>query len=215
MIFENRTEAGKKLASELTKLNLANPYIIALPRGGVPVAYEVSKALNAPLDIAVVRKLGFPNYPELGFGAIAPGGITVLNTEMVNQVDIEKPEMVSVVIKEEQEMIRRQEKYKGGNSLPELTNKTAIIIDDGIATGITLQAAVSYVKLFNPKQIIIATPVCSPDALDYLKSRGLKIVTLTTPFNFGGVGQWYKEFRQTSDEEVINLLNKPLKNETR
>jgi len=172
MFFVDRKDAGERLASQLVKYKNKNPYIFGLPRGGVPVAYEVAKALDAPLDTLTTRKLGAPLYPEFGF------------------------------------MERRIKKYRGTLEMPDLKGKTVILVDDGIATGVTIQAAVRYLKTFRPQKLVIAVPVGAPDSVKKLQKEVDEVICLYTPDNFNAVGQWYQEFDQTSDEEVLALLNK-------
>lgn len=208
MFFVDRKDAGERLASQLVKYKNKNPYIFGLPRGGVPVAYEVAKALDAPLDTLTTRKLGAPLYPEFGFGAIAPNGIEVINHDVVKRLGLTKRQIMQIKQSQRTEMERRIKKYRGTLEMPDLKGKTVILVDDGIATGVTIQAAVRYLKTFRPQKLVIAVPVGAPDSVKKLQKEVDEVICLYTPDNFNAVGQWYQEFDQTSDEEVLALLNK-------
>jgi putative phosphoribosyl transferase len=208
MIFADRYDAGKHLASEIKKKGYSTPYVIGLARGGLPVAFEVAKALKSPLSVLVVRKLGVPALAELGFGAIAPSGIMVLNEEIVRIAGLSKYEINLARQKEQAELSRRIKRYGAKPEMPEIKDKIAILVDDGIATGISAQAAIKYLKVFNPKKVVLATPVCSPETLQMLKAEADEVICLNSPAYFSAVGEWYKDFSQTSDEEVIELLEK-------
>jgi predicted phosphoribosyltransferase len=205
--FRDRREAGRHLADALQpSTGWINVQVLALPRGGVPVAYEVALALGAPLDVFLVRKLGVPGHEELAMGAIAEGGVRVLNREVIEPLGI-PPEAVDRVAQAEgAELARRERSYRGGRPAPELRGRTVLLVDDGLATGSTMAAAVAGVRTHGPRRIVVATPVASREAMAALGQVADQCVAVLTPRNFGGVGQWYDDFTQTSDEEVHALL---------
>jgi putative phosphoribosyl transferase len=208
-IFPNRIEAGKLLAGQLTRYaNQANVIVLGLPRGGVPVAFEVAKALRAPLDVFVVRKLGTPGRPELAMGAIATGGARVVNEEVVGGLGIPMEMIDAVTEKETQELKRRQLAYRGSCSGPAVCGKTAILIDDGIATGSTMRAAVRALRAQEPARLIVAVPTVAGSTCSELLPEVDELVALMTPERFYGVGEWYEDFSQTSDAEVTDLLER-------
>jgi predicted phosphoribosyltransferase len=207
MIYSNRSEAGKYLATKL--LDYANRHdviVLALPRGGVPVGFEVAKALNAPLDIFLVRKLGVPNYEEYAMGAIATGDIRVLNEDTVNYLDIPHEVIDLVAAREMKELKRRERAYRGNRSEPEVRGKTVVLVDDGLATGSTMRAAVEALRQKGPSRIVVAVPVSAPDTCDEYRMGADEVVCGAIPEPFYGVGEWYLDFTQTSDEEVRELL---------
>lgn len=206
MVFESRSKAGKKLASELIAFRKDNPIILALPRGGVPVGYEIAKVLQAPLDVLVVRKIGLSSNTEFGIGAIAEGGVKVLDQTTIKLLGIDEKEIETTLALEEEELKRRVEVYRDGKVLPSLRDRLVILVDDGIATGITAQAATLAVKKLNPKRVIFATPVCARGTAESLKHKIDQIICLVSPYEFSSVGLWYKNFSQLSDEEVVKLL---------
>ena len=180
--------------------------VLALPRGGVPVAYEVAMALDAPLDLFVVRKLGIPGHEELGMGAIAQGGIRVLNHDLLGELGIPAAVVDRVAAAEAIELARRERLYRGPSAAPDLKDRTVLLVDDGLATGSTMAAAVAGVRAQAPARVVVAVPVASPEAREMLGAAADDCVALLTPPNFGGVGEWYEDFSQTSDEEVRALL---------
>lgn len=205
--FSNRTEAGRQLASQLTRYaNRANVLVIALPRGGVPVAFEVAKALNTPLDICLVRKLGVPGYRELAMGAIAPGGVQVLNHEVVGGLGISSQTLNRVAAQEMQELQRQDRLYRGGRPPPDVCDRTVILVDDGVATGATIRAAIAVLRQQQPQQIIVAAPVIEPETFQTLQTEVAEVVYLITPTAFCAISFWYEDFGQTTDEEVRSLL---------
>jgi putative phosphoribosyl transferase len=207
MTFADRTDAGRKLAEELAKFaGEKNLLILGLPRGGVPVAFEVAKALRAPLDVFVVRKLGVPGQEELAMGAIASGGVRVLNEEIIRSLDIFEDQIARVAANEQRELERREFVYRSGRGAPEISGKTILLIDDGLATGATMRAAVHAVKALNPSKLVVAVPTAAPDTCALLKKMVDETICLITPTPFGGVGAWYRDFSQTSDREVQQLL---------
>jgi putative phosphoribosyl transferase len=206
MLFKDRQLAGKKLAKVLKEKNYENPIIFGLARGGVIIASEIAKELNATLDVLVVRKLGVPMQPEVGFGAIAPGGILILDNDIIDAVNISEREIDLIRAREEIELSRRIKKYRKDRPFPKINNRTVIIADDGIATGITTKVAIRYVRTFNPSKVIIAVPVCSSEAKYTIGLEATEVLCLYEPPFFNGVGQFYENFEQVSDEEVINKL---------
>ena len=206
--FANRKEAGQKLAScLLTYHNMPNTIVIALPRGGVPVGYEIAKRLNLPLDILIVRKLGVPGYEELAIGALASGGFCLINQEILRTLPIALKEIESVIIKEKKELKRREELYRGNKPFPELTEQVVILVDDGLATGASMKVAVRAIRQKKPKTIIVAAPVCAAESCKKLEAEADQVICFLTPPYFTSVGNWYKDFSQLTDEEVRQLLN--------
>ncbi len=205
--FENRREAGRELAALLREYaGRDDVTVLALPRGGVPVAYEVARALGAPLDVFVVRKLGVPGQRELAFGAIAVGGARVLNQELVEELGIDEACIQKVVAAECKELHRREQIYRGDWPPLEVTGRTVVLIDDGLATGATMRAAVVALKQFHPAEVVVAVPVGSADTCEELDSRIDRLVCAHTPDPFLAVGCWYEDFLPTSDQEVTRLL---------
>jgi predicted phosphoribosyltransferase len=207
MIYRDRIEAGKYLAAQLAHYaNRDDVLVLALPRGGVPVAYEVAKALSAPLDIFLVRKLGVPGHEELAMGAIATGGVRVLNDDVVEYLLIPASVIDSVAADELRELERRERAYRGNRPEPTVRGKTVILVDDGLATGSTMRAAAAALRQQSPTRIVVAVPVSAPQTCDEYRMGVDEIVCATTPEPFYGVGQWYRDFSQTTDEEVRDLL---------
>lgn len=205
--FTDRDEAGQLLAAELAKRKLPESTIVlALPRGGVPVAYPIAKALRVPLDIVVVRKLGVPWQPELAMGAIAGGSPPMIDWELVRSLRITQKEIDAVVAREQAEIGRREKLYRGMRRAPDLRGRTVVLVDDGLATGSTMVVAARYVRSLQPAQLIVAVPVASSQACDFLRNEADACVCLTKPEPFMAVGQWYMDFGQVSDAEVRNLL---------
>ena len=208
-IFSNRIEAGKLLAGQLTRYaNQVNVIVLGLPRGGVPVAFEVAKALRAPLGVFVVRKLGTPGRPELAMGAIATGGVRVLNEEVVGGLGVPMEVIDTVTREEMQELERCQLAYQGRCSEPVLCGKTVILIDDGIATGSTMRAAARGLRAQGPARLIVAVPTVAASTYTGLLPEVDELVALMRPERFYGVGEWYADFSQTSDADVIDLLER-------
>lgn len=206
MVFENRREAGKQLGSKLLQYRTESPYVLAMPRGGVPIGFEVAKVLHAPLDVIVVRKIGLSGDPEFGIGSIAEGGVEVLDRTTIEVLGIDEEEIKDTIRLEEEELKRIVKVYRGDRPLPKLKGMTAILVDDGMATGITAKAAVEAVRKLNPKQIILALPVCALDTVEGLKKLADEAICLVAPSEFMAVGLWYKDFSQMSDEEIVKLL---------
>ncbi len=206
--YQDRHEAGKVLAKALQEYSeQTNTIILALPRGGVPVAYPVAKKLQLPMDIFLVRKLGVPGHEELAFGALAEDDVCIFNEDVVSELHLSKLQIQKVMQQESQELARRQQYYRQGRHLPSLKHKTVILIDDGIATGASIKAAITALKKFQPAQVIIAIPVASRGSIQGILPLVDKVICPLLPDYFYGVGQWYQSFVQTKDEEVINLLH--------
>ena len=205
--FRDRTEAGKLLAKQLTAyVNLHDVLVLALPRGGVPVAFEVAKALHAPLDVIVVRKLGVPGQEELAMGAIATGGVRILNNDVVQFLGIADEVINKIAVQEQQELERRERLYRGDRPAYAVRGRTVILVDDGIATGATMHAAVTALKLRQPARILIAVPTAAPSTCDEFAAEVDELVCVIRPEPFIAVSYWYRQFSQTSDEEVRHLL---------
>jgi putative phosphoribosyl transferase len=208
-LFKDRVDAGKKLAKELSKYaNHSDVIILALPRGGVPVAFEVAKELNVEMDIFIVRKLGVPGNEELAMGAIASDDIRVLNEDVVSSFQIPDRVIAVVAANELRELERRERAYRKNRPKPEIGGKTVILIDDGLATGATMRAAVEALKTKNPAKIIVAVPTAAADTCMFFKEKVDEVICVATPEPFYGVGAWYGDFSQTTDEEVCELLDK-------
>ena len=214
MIFKNRADAGRKLAAKLTRYaDREDVLVLALPRGGVPVAYEVAKELKAPLDVFLVRKLGVPRHEELAMGAIASGGVRVINEELISYLGIPDEVIDAIAAIEQRELERRMVAYRDDRPPPEVKNRIVILIDDGLATGSTMRAAAASLRLQKPRRIVVAVPVSSPETCNEFRSEVDEIVCAVTPQHFQGVGLWYDDFSQTSDEEVRELLKRAVQRE--
>lgn len=205
--FQDREDAGRQLAERLSEYaHQPDVLVLALPRGGVPVAYEVARSLGAPLDVYLVRKLGVPGHEELAMGAIASGGVCVLNEEVVEMLRIPQEVIDSVARQEEQELQRRERAYRAGRPPPRVRGRTVILVDDGLATGATMRAAAEALKEEGAGRLIVAVPVAPPETCAELGREVDRIVCAATPEPFYGVGMWYADFSQTSDAEVTELL---------
>lgn len=206
-LFRDRREAGRRLAERLTAYaNRPDVLMLALPRGGVPVAYEVARALGAPLDVFVVRKLGVPGYEELAMGAVATGGVCVLSHQLIERLGIPEQMIDAVAARERQELARREHLYRGGRPPPDVRGRTVILVDDGLATGATMHAAIEALRQQNPARIVVAVPVASPDTCEEMETKADDVICAMTPEPFHAVGRWYQDFLQTTDEEVRELL---------
>jgi putative phosphoribosyl transferase len=205
--YRDRREAGRILADRLGGL-AGNPdvVVLALPRGGVPVGYEVARRLGAPLDVFLVRKLGVPGHPELAFGAIATGGVRMLNRDVVDGLRITREVVEAVAAEEAEELARREQAYRGGRPPPDIGGKTAILVDDGLATGASMRAAVAAVRRLGPARIVVAVPVAASATVEEFGRIVDEVVCTRTPEPFHAVGLWYEDFSQTSDDEVRELL---------
>ena len=209
MQFRNRVEAGQQLAKRLTKYaNRPDVLVLALPRGGVPVGYEVAHALKAPFDVFVVRKLGVPGHEELAMGAIASGGVRVLNGSVVESLGISDETIDAVAAHELRELERRERAYRDDRPAPDVQGRTVILVDDGIATGSTMRAAVGALRQLEAARIVVATPTAALSTVREMGPDVDELVAVMTPADFAGVGQWYEDFSQTTDGEVRELLDK-------
>jgi putative phosphoribosyl transferase len=206
-IFADRAAAGRALAVALeSQRGATDTIVLGLPRGGVPVAFEIAAALDLPLDVLVVRKLGLPWQPELAMGAIASGGALVLNAEVVRHLGGRDAAFDAVRTKEQAELERRERDYRGNRSPLDLRDRTGILVDDGLATGATMEVAVRALRTLGARRVVAAVPVASPEARDRIAAVADEVVCLATPAHFSSVGQWYRDFGQTSDAEVRQLL---------
>jgi putative phosphoribosyl transferase len=209
MIFRNRQQAGQILASRLEKYaNREDVIVFGIPRGGVPVAFEVAKALNQPLDIFVLRKLGVPGHEELAFGAIGSGGVQVVNANLVAELGLSDVQVAAVIRAEQEELKRREKIYRGNRPPLEVRGRTVILIDDGIATGSSILAAIHALRQMQPAGIVVGTPVGPPDTVIRLQREVNELVCVEMPESFYGVGQFYVDFSQVSDQEVNELLDR-------
>ncbi len=207
--FRNRSQAGRKLARHLTHYaNRADVLVIALPRGGVPVAFEVATALKAPLDICLVRKLGVPGHKELAMGAIASGGVRVLNYDVITGLGISSQTIDRVAARELRELQRRSRVYRGDRPPLEVRDRTILLVDDGVATGSTIRAAIAVLQEQQPQRIVVAVPVAVPETCEILRTEVDEVVCVITPEPFYAIGLWYENFAQTTDEEVRGLLDR-------
>ncbi|MGW2414217.1 phosphoribosyltransferase family protein, partial [Streptomyces tubercidicus] len=206
MLFTDRADAGHRLAEALQHLEGEDPVVLGLPRGGVPVAFQVARALKAPLDVIVVRKLGVPYQRELGFGAIGEGGVRVISDDIVRRGRLGQEDLASVEHAEAAELARQAERFRAGRPRLSLEGRTAIVVDDGIATGATAAAACQVVRAQGAARVVLAVPVAPPDAAERLRTTTDEYVCLSTPFAFSAVGEWYRDFSQTPDDEVVALL---------
>lgn len=208
-LFQDRFHAGRLLSQQLGPYaHRPDVIVVGLPRGGVPVAFEVARALNAPLDVFIVRKLGLPGHAELAMGAIATGGVRVLNKQIVEELNIPDSVIDAVAHEQERELRRREVAYRGHGDSPGIAGKTVILVDDGIATGSTIRAAARAIRHQKPARLIIAVPVAAVAAAHQLRAEADQLVILSTPREFVAVGEWYENFEQTSDSEVTALLDK-------
>ncbi len=205
--FNDRYHAGRRLAAALAPYaGRPNLLVLALPRGGVPVGYQVAQALGALLDVFIVRKLGVPGHEELAMGAIASGGVRVLNDEVLQYVPVSPQTIEAVAAREQRELERREKAYRGDAPPLDVRGKTVVVVDDGLATGSTMRAAVRALRRMQPRAIIVAVPVGAPSTCEQLRGEADDVVCLRTPDPFEAVGIWYQDFDQTSDEEVDELL---------
>ncbi|MHC5702972.1 phosphoribosyltransferase [Streptomyces sp. ICN441] len=206
MLFTDRVDAGQRLAGALGHLRGADPVVLGLPRGGVPVAYQVARALGAPLDVIVVRKLGVPYHRELGFGAIGEGGVRVISDDIVRRGHVSEKDVASVERAEAAELTRQAQRFRADRPRVGIEGRTVVVVDDGIATGATAAAACEVVRAQGAARVVLAVPVAPPDAVSWLRTLADEVVCLSTPRAFSAVGEWYRDFSQTPDEEVVALL---------
>jgi predicted phosphoribosyltransferase len=208
-MLKDRREAGRLLARELRRYrNRPDVVVLGLLRGGVPVAYEVATALNAPLEVFLVRKLGFPGHEEFAIGALASGGLRVLNSPLIEAYAIPEEEVARLVKRERAELERRERAYRSGRPPLDVAGKTVILVDDGLATGASMQAAVLALKPARPARVVVAVPVAPSETCEGLRSVADETICALTPEPFGAVGRWYEDFEQTTDEEVQGLLRR-------
>ncbi|HYO51059.1 MAG TPA: phosphoribosyltransferase family protein [Chloroflexia bacterium] len=207
-VFDDRRDAGRRLAARLGDYRGQDVLVLALPRGGVPVGYEVARHLNAPLDVFIARKLGAPNQPELGIGAVAPGGVLVLDMETIQHLGRPDDVIARVATRELDEMERRLRRFRGEREMPAVEGRTVILVDDGLATGVTASAAIRSLRQMSPARLVLAVPVCAPQTAQALRTQVDDLVYVEMPHNFGAVGLWYRNFDQTTDEEVVDLLSR-------
>jgi putative phosphoribosyl transferase len=206
-IFRDREDAGRRLAGAVARYaGRDDVVVLALPRGGVPVGFEVATRLGAPLDVMIVRKLGTPGQPELAMGAIASGGVRVMNEEVISGLRIRQDSIDAVAEREQREIERREDTYRGGQPPLEVRDHTVIVVDDGLATGATMRAAVAALKQRGPARIVVAVPTAAADSAELVRDEADEVVCLATPEPYFAVGIWYENFSQTSDQEVRTLL---------
>lgn len=213
-LFQDRTDAGRQLAARLQDYaNRPEVLVLGLPRGGVPVAYEVATALRTQLDVCLVRKLGVPDQPELALGAIASGGVRVLNYAVINGLGIADQTIEAVTAREWRELRRRDRAYRGHRPPPEIGDRIIILVDDGMATGATMRAAISVIAPQGPAKLIVAVPVAAPEICDDLSRVVDEVVCVTRPATLNAIGRWYADFAQTPDHDVCQLLGQSLSNQ--
>lgn len=207
MLFKDRTAAGKRLAEQLASYaDRPDLLVLALPRGGVPVAFEVAKALNADLDVMLVRKLGVPGQPELAMGAIAWGGVRVLNQAVIRSNQISESTIEEVAAEEQQELARREQLYRNNRPLPNIHDRVVILVDDGLATGATMRAAIQSLRLQQPAQVIVGVPIAATITYQQLAAEADQVICVESIERLSSIGYWYENFAQTSDAEVCRLL---------
>lgn len=207
--FVNRTDAGRQLAAELTRYSArSDALVLGLPRGGVPVAFEIAIALDAPLDVFVVRKLGLPGHEEFGIGAIASGGVRVVDESVLRAYGVDAETLEEITRRERRELERRERRYRDDRPFPATHDRIVILVDDGLATGSTMRAAVAALRAESPREIVVAVPVGAPETCSAMTRLADDVVCLMTPEPFYAVGLWYENFDQTDDDEVHDLLER-------
>ncbi len=207
VLFDDRRDAGRQLAAAFGQRHLRSPLVLALPRGGVPVAAVVADELDAPLDVVVARKIGAPGQPEFGIGAVAEGSDRMVLADQAGDFDLSDRELTRLAAKEHVEVERRVDRYRDGQPLPDVDGRSVIVVDDGVATGVTAEAAIRSLACRAPFEIILAVPVCAPEAARTLGEIA-EIVSLHQPSHFEAVGRWYRDFAQVTDDEVVDLLGR-------
>lgn len=205
-LFDDRRDAGRQLAARLHAYHDGETVVIGLPRGGVEVAYEIAQALEAPLDVIVARKIGAPAQPELGIGAVAPRGITLLDERLIDELGLSDEAVEQATSETREEMQRRIREYRGGEEMPDLRGRTVIVVDDGLATGVTARASVLAARDAGARRVVLAVPVCAAPTASEIKDEVDELVCIETPEQFVAVGIWYRRFDQTTDAQVIELL---------
>jgi putative phosphoribosyl transferase len=208
MRFRDRVEAGQRLATVLADRSFADAVVLALPRGGVPVGFEVATALRAPLDVFVVRKVGAPHQPEMGIGAVAEGGTEVVDRRLLRAVGVSDETFAALADRERVEMQRRVTRYRGARPLPDVAGRDVVLVDDGLATGVTAEAALLALRTSGPRALHLAVPACAAESAERLRQIADDVVCVTTPSAFRAVGEWYDVFDQTTDDEVTELLER-------
>jgi putative phosphoribosyl transferase len=206
MRFDDRRDAGRRLGELLVGIGLRHPLVLALPRGGVPVAFEVASALNAPLDVFVARKIGAPSQPELGIGALAEGGVRVVDQSLVRALGLSEDDLDRLAAREQAELERRVIAYRGDRPLRSPAGREVVVVDDGVATGATAEAALLAVRQQHPARLVLAVPTCAPTAVPRLRELADDVISVILPPDLKAVGEWYADFSQTSDAEVRDLL---------
>lgn len=211
-IFRDREDAGRQLAERLIRYRYEDPVVLALPRGGVPVGAEISRALDAPLDVIIARKLGAPGQPELAIGAVAPGNVKLINERVVRLLGIPENWIEHAAEEELAEVRRRMRRFRAGRPAPVLRDRSVILVDDGIATGMTAMAAIQAVSAENPRKVILAVPVCARETAEKLSEKIDALVCLEIPDDLWAIGLWYRDFHQIPDKEVVDLLEEAHEN---
>lgn len=208
MAFRNREDAGRQLAARLRKYSDSDAIVLALARGGVPVGYEIARGLGVPLEVIVARKLGAPGHPEFGIGAVAPGGVRVLDDRAIQALSIDDEYIERTTLDEQTEMQRRLLRFRGDDSLPHLGNRAVILVDDGLATGVTARAAAESIRQQEPRSLVLAVPVCAAQTALAIRDVVDDLICIHTPMQLGAVGMWYEDFEQTTDGKVVEFLER-------
>ena len=206
MTFRDRTQAGRELAGRLVDLDLHDPVVLGLPRGGIPVAVEVADALGAPAEAFVALKVGAPGHEELGIGAVAEGSDVLVISDTAHRLGVADSDLHELAERARRELDRRVDAYRAGRELPDLTGRDTILVDDGLATGVTAEAALRSLRTRGPRRLILAIPTCARETRDRLRGLADDVICVLAPEEFYAVGQWYDDFSQTTDEEVLDLL---------
>jgi len=208
MPFRNRRDAGRQLAARLSTLDVSEPVVLGLPRGGVPVAAEVAASLNAPVDVFVARKIGAPGHEELGIGAVAEGSPDPVVTDLAARLGLGPADVESLAARARADLGRRVAAYRGERPLPDVRGKDVVLVDDGLATGVTAEAALRSLRRLGPRRLVLAVPVCSRETAARLGAFADDVICAETPALFAAVGEWYEDFSQTTDEEVLDILDR-------